>query len=139
MIKKIITGIIITAFLTFGAAGSIYAYQKEQEEPGVANTGTQQVISAADSGREEPAVQPAGNNSTAENRYQYNNNYRKNENNNNCEAKNNCYSHEYNYNHKNENCGENTCLEYNYSYRYNRLYQNCSVEKQRQFFRQTDS
>jgi len=89
MIKKIIIGIIITAVLSLGAAGSIYAYQKEQSK---LNTAT---LTANDKND--------GSVSSAENEYQYGNAYGKTEKNGNCESENNCYSWEHNYRYQNSN------------------------------------
>jgi len=134
MIKKIITGIIITAFLALGAAGSIYAYQREQPVGVPGNESTQQeVLPAAGFFWKESAAQFTENNGgesllCAENKYQHNNKYQKNENNDNCEPQKNYYRWEYNYSHENENQGEESCQECNYSYQHNHSYQNLDAE-----------
>lgn len=114
MIKKIIIGIIITAVLSLGAAGSIYAIQKEQPK---SNT----TALTAD-GKNNSNV------SSVENKYQYGNAYSKTEKNGNCESENNRYSWQHNYNRKNENCDADNCLEYNYNYKHNYTYQNSNIE-----------
>lgn len=97
MIKKIIIGIIITAVLSLGATGSIYAYQKEQSKLNAA------VLTTNDKND--------GSVSNMKNKYQYGNAYGKTEKNGNCEPENNCYSWQHNYNHENKNCNE-----HNYKY-----------------------
>jgi len=114
MIKKIIIGIIITAVLSLGAAGSIYAYQKEQSKLNAA------VLTTNDKND--------GSVSNMKNKYQYDNAYGKTEKNGNCEPENNCYSWQHNYNHENKNCNEDNCFNYIYNYEHNYNYQNSSDE-----------
>ncbi|NQT66396.1 MAG: hypothetical protein HQ569_02325 [Actinobacteria bacterium] len=114
MIKKIIIGIIITAVLSLGAAGSIYAYRIEQPKLNTA------VLTTND--KNDSSV------SSVENKYQYDNAYGKTEKNGNCETENNCYSWQYNYNHENKNCNEDNCFNYNYNYEHNYNYQDANGE-----------
>jgi len=102
MIKKIIIGIIIATVFSLGAAGFIYAYQKEQ-------SGLNAAVLAADD-KNDSAVSSAGN------KYQYSNTYGKTEKNSNCESENNCYSWQHKHNLINENCDEDNCFKYNYRY-----------------------
>jgi len=114
MIKKIIIGIIIATVFSLGAAGFIYAYQKEQ-------SGLNAAVLAADD-KNDSAVSSAGN------KYQYSNTYGKTEKNSNCESENNCYSWQHKHNLINENCDEDNCFKYNYRY------QNSNVECESSFF-----
>jgi len=102
MIKKIITGILITAVLSLAATGTLYAYQKEWPEPGRSSYTVQ--------GLDIPC---------AGNRHRQNNIYCVNEKNDCPEPSENNYSWKHNYNHKNENC-----LDYSYKYEHNYRYEN---------------
>jgi len=114
MIKKIIIGIVIAAVLSLGAAGSVYAYQKEQ--PGSKTTA---VIS-----------DNKINNSilSMENKHHYGNACGKTGSDN-FEPGNDCYLRQYNYNHRNENCGEDNCPEYNYKYQHSFTCRNSGSER----------
>ncbi len=137
MIKKIITGIIITAFLILGGAGSIYAFQKEQVKMDTADADTEnQLIPLVNSSWEDSAIQLKCNKNNknylaGENRYRHNNTFRKNEENNNCELEKNNYSWQYSYNHKNKDCSEDNRFEYNY--RHNQTHQNSLVNNEDNF------
>jgi len=140
MIKKIIIGIAITAFLVLGGAGSIYAFQKEQEQMDTLSMDMgREAISKADSSLEYNAPQFTFNKNSndclaAENRHQHNNNFRNNVENNNCELEKNNYSREHNYNIKNENCSNDNCLEYKYNNRQIHSYRNFNSENKGNFF-----
>jgi len=137
MIKKITIWIAITAFLVFGGAGSIYAYQKEQPEMDTLNMDMgKEAISNSYSGLKDYAAQPASNKNNddclaKENRYQHNNNFRDNEENNGCEPEEKNYSWQYGYNYNNENCGDENCLEYNHEHK--NSYQKSSTENESNF------
>ncbi len=106
MIKKIIIGTVITAFLIFGVTGSLYAYQEEPAEK---------------------------NSETAENRFQHDNSFRRNEEGINCEPEKNYYSYQHKYNYQNENCGDDNGLEYKHNNRQSHSCQNFNSESKGNF------
>jgi len=138
MIKKIIIGIAITAFLVFGSVGSIYAYQKEQPDKDTVNMDMgEDAISMAYSGLKGTATQPASNKNNddcqgIENKYQHNNNFSNNEDNN-CEQEKNNYSWQHKYNYQNENCNDGNCQEYNHNNSHSHSYQNLNSENKGNF------
>lgn len=135
MIKKIMTGIIITAVLSLAATGTIYAHHKEQSDPDTVTSWIRQ-SELLDATAELPDATDKNTNynnvdiPAMENRYQYSNHnqysntYRENEKNNNCEPVENNYYWKHNYNHNNENCSSEDCFEHNYKYEYNYRYEN---------------
>lgn len=129
MIKKIITGILITAVLSLAATGTIYAYQKEQPALDSAPQSTQSQLLYTTAGQRIAACRRTGNYNDGDipgtgNRYQQGKIYRENEKNDCPEPAENNYLWKHNYNHKNENCGNDNCFEYNYKYEHNYRYEN---------------
>jgi hypothetical protein len=124
MIKKIITGILITAVLSLAATGTLYAYQKEWPEPGRSSYPVQSELPDAATGKVIASGRNPGNYNgldipCAGNRHRQNNIYCVNEKNDCPEPSENNYSWKHNYNHKNENC-----LDYSYKYEHNYRYEN---------------